>query len=730
MRTHLRLAAIVIVATFLGVAALLIVNGCSTGRVGAMATRSRAMMDPSRTGSGTANGLLAFSNDRTRHARAAAAAGSLPALDEEVWVIVKPDKSAAAPAPAPAGDDSVPGCGALMCRTPGGEPQAPPKDVALPLKHTEVHSRIDAYIASVEVTQQFHNPYESKIEAVYVFPLPENAAINGFVMTIGERKIRGIIREREEAQQIYNEAKSQGYVAALLTQERPNIFAQHVANIEPLKQVDVNITYFHTLGYDDGWYEFVFPMVVGPRFNPPHISDGIGAVARGEGGRGASGQKTEVQYLAPHERSGHDIGLSVDIYAGVSIEEIVCRSHKVQIENERSEQVRVTLDDADRIPNKDFVLRYRVAGERVKTGLLVHRDSSGGGEGYFTFMLFPPQQMSDEQRRPMEMIFVIDCSGSMNGQPIAQARAAIDHALTQLKPEDTFQIVRFSNSASQFGPNPVPATPDNVKRGRKYVSELKVEGGTMMIEGIKAALEFPHDPERLRFVTFLTDGYIGNESEILAAVHERLDESRIFSFGVGSAPNRYLMEAMAKMGRGAVTYLSLKDSGKDVMNAFFTRVSHPVLSDIAIDWGKMQVSGAMPERVPDLFVGRPVVVTGKFTGAPSSSIRITGRAGAQTVQATLPVDGDGGEVGEHPALAAVWARMHIAALMDRATWDGSNIELPQMVKELALRHGLMSAYTSFIAVDSSQRTAGDHGTTVMTPVPVPEGVRYDTTVPQ
>src|SRR6266699_3020867 len=233
---------------------------------------------------------------------------SLAGPAEELWVITRSisDKGQ--------GDPNTPGSGALEAKFPDEQLEIP-----LPLKHTDVRAFISGYIATVEVRQQFRNPYNSKIEAVYVFPLPHNAAVNEFLMTIGERRIRGIIRERQEAERIYHAARSQGYVASLLTEERPNIFTQSVANIEPGKEIDVNIKYFHTLDYVDGWYEFVFPMVVGPRFNPPQgasgvspeaeagtrpgsKSDGVGAVARGQ--HGASGQRTEVQYLNPTERSG------------------------------------------------------------------------------------------------------------------------------------------------------------------------------------------------------------------------------------------------------------------------------------------------------------------------------------------------------------------------------------------------------------------------------------------
>ncbi len=634
-----------------------------------------------------------------------------PLSDEEIWVIARPTVEAV-----PAPEEEGPGSGALVATLPGEE-----KEVAVPLKHTDVKATISGYIATVEVTQQFHNPFDVKIEAAYVFPLPQNAAVNEFIMTVGERRIRGIIREREEAERIYQEARRQGYVASLLTQERANIFTQKVANIEPGKAIDINIKYFHTLAYADGWYEFVFPMVVGPRFNPPGSTDGVGAVARRK--RRISGQKTEVQYLRPGERSGHDISLAVDIDAGVAIEEIACRSHVITRKQTAPEKAEVALGQFDRIPNKNFVLRYRVAGKRVKSALLTHRDKRGG---FFTLMLYPPEDLGALGRRAMEMVFVLDCSGSMSGKPIEQAKVAIEQALRSLEPDDTFQIIRFSNDASQFGPAPVPATPENVRRGLKYLASLRGGGGTMMIEGIKAALDFPHDERRLRFVSFMTDGYIGNEAQILGEVHRRVGASRIFSFGVGSSVNRYLLDRMAKLGRGAVAYLGPRDSASDVMDLFFERISHPALTDITVDWGRIKVADVYPGQIADLFVGRPVILTGRFEGTRRTKITVRGSVGDATREIVLRVDPDDAAA-THKGLAAVWARTKIADLADRSTHD-ADAGLPAQIKEVALEYGLMSAYTAFVAVDSLTRTAGDHGITVAVPVPVPEGVRYETTV--
>jgi Ca-activated chloride channel family protein len=634
---------------------------------------------------------------------------SLPSRDEELWVISK-----SLFATESIGTNANQTAGSLIC-------QIQDRDVALPLKHTDVKAAISGYIASVDVTQQFHNPYDQKIEAIYVFPLPYNAAVNEFIMTIGERRIRGIIREREEAKEIYQAAKEQGYTASLLTQERPNVFTQSVANIEPGKQVDIFIKYFHTLAYDDGWYEFVFPMVVGPRFNPPHSTNGVGAVPRNAAG--SSGQSTEVTYLKPGERSGHDIAVSVDIHAGVEIEELVSHSHVLTQAKHTADHITVSLNPNDSIPNKDLVLRYKVAGEKLKANWLGHK---GEKENYFTLMLYPPKELTALKRHPLELVFVLDCSGSMSGQPLAQAKAAIARALKQMQPDDTFQLINFSNDARQLGRKPLPATPQNIRKGLDYLASLDSEGGTMMVEGIKAALDFPHDAERLRFVCFLTDGYIGNETEILAEIEKRLGASRIFSFGIGSSVNCYLMDAMAKVGRGTVAYLGGNDSAAELMDLFIQRISHPALTDIMIDWHGLQVTEVFPSRLPDLFTGRPVIITGKYSGQTANGyITLQGEVGSQKLEQRVAFRS---ESTSYPGIPSVWARQKIAALADEAITKPSGA-LVERIKKVALDHSLMSAFTAFVAVDAARKTAGPNNEeTVPVSVPVPEGVSFKKTV--
>jgi Ca-activated chloride channel homolog len=660
-----------------------------------------------------------------QRAQAASFVTPAPGVTEELWIIQRPRDWTVAP------DDNTPRSGALMCRLPDDCPRpewvpAGQSDVPVPLKHTDVQASIVGYISSVTVKQQFHNPYSSKIEALYVFPLPENAGVNDFVMTIGERRIRGIIREREEARQIYDQAKAQGHVASLMTQERPNIFTQHVANIEPGKAIDIDITYFSTLSFSDGAYEFAFPMVVGPRFNPPGSTTGVGAAPRL--GQGTTSQQTEVQYLHPTERSGHDISLAVDIDAGVEVERVDSKSHVIKVSRDSQDpgKLKVRLADSDTIPNKDFVLRYTVAGDTVKSALVAQADPRGNG-GYFTLMLIPPRELASLPRTPMEMVFVVDRSGSMDGKPIEQARAAVERGLRLLEPGDSFQIIDFSDTASQLGPRPLEATPENIRAGMQYAAGLDARGGTMMVNGLRAALDFPHDPRRLRFVCFLTDGFIGNEAEILTELAGRLGDSRIFAMGVGSSVNRYLIAEMSRMGRGAVAYLGLNDSASDTMDQFFQRISHPALANVRLDWSGAAVSDVVPACIPDLFVGRPVIITGRYQGSFEGTIKVLGAAGG--IDRELAISPEPAQEQRKSALASVWARAKIGELSAQML-AAPAAAIPEQVKRLALDYGLMSAFTSFVAVDCASTTQGEYGTTVPVPVVMPEGVSYKTTVPE
>ena len=650
--------------------------------------------------------------------------GPLPP-NEELWIIAKHDDATSTPQTLEFKDqrfevDDI-GAGALVA-TPFGST----KFVPAPLQHTDVVANIAGSIASVDVTQAYANPFDVKIEAVYVFPLPQNSAVSEFVMTVGERRIRGSVRDREEAEEIYREARGAGFVASIMTQERPNIFTQKVANIDPGSRIDIDITYYHTLRQIDGAYEFVFPMTVGPRYNPPGTTTGVGAVAIGN--EGASGQQTEITYLSPAERTGNTIDLTVNLDAGGPIANIQTPTHPTESDLERLGEGLATVRLADdyAIPNKDFVLRYSVRAERPLPTLVTHTE---GDEGYFALTIHPPTAElleSANADRALELIFVIDTSGSMNGRPLAQAKDAIRHTLRKLGPRDAFQIIRFANDASPLGRHVVPATARNVTDALRKLESLDAKGGTEMLAGVRTALNFPHDRERIRHVVFLTDGYIGNEGRVLRAVDNELGEARLFSFGVGSSVNRFLMERLAVMGRGAAAFLLPSDDGAAIMDAFLERARTPALADISIDWPNGSFTSIAPSNTPDLYAGRPVTIMGRFdpNTARSRPLTVRGRMGNEEL--TLDVYLDENDT-THPALADLWARTYIAEGINEALRD-PDLDPSGTIREIALEYALLSPFTAFIAVDASRVTEGDFGVSTVQPVNMPEGVRYETTV--
>ena len=594
------------------------------------------------------------------------------------------------------------------------------KHLTFPLKHTEVSASISGLVATVEVVQEFTNPYEQKIEAIYVFPLPENAAVNDMVMKVGDRTIRALIKKRAEARKIYDDAKRAGHVASLLEQERPNIFTQSVANIEPGNEIQVLIRYVQDLKYDHGTYRFVFPMVVGPRYIPgAPTGKQAGGWAR-DTDKVPDASRITPPVLKPDERSGHDVRVMVRVAAGVPIRDIRSKSHKVDMRREGESGARVVLLPEDRIPNKDFVVEYDVAGEKPQMALLAHRS---GDTGYFTLMIQPQAKFEAGEITAKEMIFVVDNSGSMRGFPIETCKAAMRLCLEKMNPDDSFQIIRFSETASALGEKPLANTPENVRRGVKYVNDMEGTGGTQMIEGIKAALDFPRDPKRMRIVFFMTDGYIGNETEILAAIEKLVGEARLFSLGVGSSVNRYLLEKMAEVGRGTVQYVRTDEKTSDAVLRFYERIAKPYLLDIKVDYNGLQVADTYPRRIPDLFSAQPVIIHGRYTQPGSATVTLSGTVAGKPYSQKLPVTLPEQEEA-NGALASLWARARIGELMSQM-YRGEEEELVEEVTRLGLAFRLMTQYTSFVAVEEKTVTEGGQPKTIQVPVPMPEHVSYE-----
>lgn len=590
-----------------------------------------------------------------------------------------------------------------------------------PLKQTNVKAEISGFLSRVVVTQEFENPFKDKIEAVYTFPLPQAAAVDDMTMRVGERVVRGRILRKEEAQAVYDAARTAGQVASLLDQERPNIFTQSVANIMPGEKVTIEISYVETLKYENGTYEFVFPMVVGPRYNP-------GAPVGRQGG-GFSPDTTQVpdasritpQVTPAGTRAGHDISLEVSLDAGVPIDDMKSSSHEVAIERQGDRRARISLRRQTEIPNKDFVLKYEVAGRKVEDALLTHRSAKGG---FFTFILQPPERVTAEDVMPKELVFVIDTSGSMSGFPLDKAKETMKLAMDNLYPQDTFNLITFAGDTHILFPKPVQATKENLEKAQKFLESREGGGGTEMMTAIRAALD-PSDAQgHVRIVCFMTDGYVGNDMEIIGEVQKHTN-ARVFSFGIGSSVNRFLLDKMAEEGRGEVEYVALNDDGSAAARRFHERVRNPLLTDVSIDWSGLTVADVYPKRIPDLFSAKPVILTGRYTGSGKGVIKLRGKMSGRDFVREIPVEFPDNE-SRHDVLATLWARTRIDNLMSQ-DWNGiqqgtTKPDVKETITQLGLEYRLMTQFTSFVAVEEMTITDGGVPRRVEVPVELPEGV--------
>ena len=573
---------------------------------------------------------------------------------------------------------------------------------ACPLKTTAVKTDVSGFLARVNVRQEFQNSFAEPIEAVYVFPLSQNGAVDRMTMTVGSRVIRGRIMKREEARKTYEAARSEGRTASLLDQERVNIFTQSVANIMPGETVVVEISYIETLKYEDGAYEFVFPMTIGPRYIPGGVKDAA-----------------KISPPIAQTRNGSDISIEVNLNAGVPVEDIRSTSHDIDRADLSPGSSRVTLRGEKTIPNKDFILRYDVTGKRIEDALLTHRDERGG---FFTLILQPPDMPAAEDRTPKEIVFVLDTSGSMEGFPIEKAKEAMKLSLDGLYPEDTFNIITFAGDTAILFEKPVAATRANLDAAQAFLAERRGYGGTEMMKAIKASLEPSDASDHLRIVCFMTDGMVGNEDEIIAEV-QRHPNARVFSFGIGSSVNRLLLDKIAAEGRGEAAYVALEDDGSKAARKFYERVRSPLLTDLSIEWNGMPVADVYPGRLTDLFTARPVTIYGRYTKAASGVIKLKGKVAGQPYERSINIDLPE-SAAANDALATLWARTRVDELsMGRLNAGAKNGEdLDKQITGIGLEFGIMTKFTSFVAVED--RVANPNGDPARVEVPnvLPEGM--------
>lgn len=593
-----------------------------------------------------------------------------------------------------------------------------------PLKHTDVKAKISGYVAHVTVKQIFENPYKDKIEAIYTFPLSDSGAVDDMVMKVGSRTIHATIKRREEARKIYDDAKAQGHVASLLDQERTNIFTQSVANIKPGEKVEITLSYVDLLPYDSGEFSFVFPTVVGPRFNPGH--------ATGQQGTGWSADTTAVpdgSRITPPvtpqgTRSGHDLSMEVTIDSGVPIEAIASKLHEVAVNRAGSDRATIQLRDKATIPNKDFVLSWSVAGDRLKSGYLTHRSDD---TGYFSLMILPPKKVTPAEAAPKEMIFLIDCSGSQSGPPLQKAKETMDYILEQMNPQDTFQVISFSSQLKTLFDKPEMASGAMKQKARKFIADLQANGGTWIAPAVEKACSIPADNHRLRIVSFMTDGYVGNDYEILSMVHKLRGNSRWFPFGTGNSVNRLLIDGMAKEGGGEPEYVLLNSSGAEVGKKYYDRIAAPVLTDVKIDFGDLAVKDVFPHQISDVWAERPLYIKGKYTKPGTGTVTISGFAGGKPYVQKLAVKFPEKQ-SDNVAIASIWARAKVDRLVAEdysgAQRGALNPELKEEVIKVALDHHIMTEYTSFVAVEETVITDGGIPRTITVPVEMPDGVSY------
>jgi Ca-activated chloride channel family protein len=577
----------------------------------------------------------------------------------------------------------------------------------LPLKSTSVAVNISGVIADVSVTQTYKNEGTRPLEAVYVFPASTRAAIYGMKMTIGDRTITATIEKREDARRQYEDAKQTGKGASLLEQHRPNVFQMNVANILPSDLIRVELRYTELLAPTGAVYEFTYPTVVGPRYSEQRAGD-------------ANPWETWVEnpYLHQGEPPTYAFDMAVNLSSGLPIQELACPSHKVTIAYEGPALSHIHLDPSEKYGgNRDFILKYRLSGGRIETGLLLFE---GKEENFFLLMVQPPKRVTQCQIPPREYLFIVDVSGSMHGFPLDISKKLLKDLMGALRPTDRFNVLLFSGGSSLMSEQSLPASPENIRRAVTLIERQQGGGGTRLLPALERALALPKTEGCSRSVVIATDGYVSVEEEAFDLIRRNLGNANMFPFGIGSSVNRHLIEGMARVGMGEPFIITKPQEAPEKAEAFRKLIQSPILTGITVDFGQFQVYDVEPASFPDVLADRPVIVFGKWRGKPRGSIELRGATGAGSFTERL----DAAHVRPleaNSALRYLWALHRITLLADYNRLSPKD-ERVQEVTSLGLAYNLLTAYTSFIAVDTRVRAANGKPVTVKQPLPLPQGV--------
>jgi Ca-activated chloride channel homolog len=573
--------------------------------------------------------------------------------------------------------------------------------VPAPLLATDVDMRVTGMVVRAVVRQHFTNPSTQWAEGVYVFPLPENAAVDHLRMQVGDRAIEGVIQERAAAKVAYEAARAQGQRASLVEQERPNVFTASVANIAPGAAIEIQVEYQQAVRYDGGRLGLRFPMVVGPRYvpgGPLSVTSGSGWAPDTDQVPDASRITPPVEY--PSRGPINPVTLRVELEAGMPLATVESPTHAIHTRALGEGRYEVELQQVSVPADRDFELVWAPAGGAAPTPALL--TEAAGDDTFALLMVLPPAAPTGERERlPREVVFVLDHSGSMAGASIEQARAALKLALARLRPIDRFNVVRFNHRTHGLFAGAEPATRERLAEAARYVDAIRADGGTEMLPALLRALDAGEGADRLRQVIFLTDGAVGNEAQLFEAIRARLGDSRLFTIGIGSAPNSHFMREAARLGRGTFTYIGTPSEVQAKMTALFRKLESPVLADVELDLGGTDVE-ALPGLIPDLYAGEPLVVALRGRTLPLEAI-VRGRLGATAWESRVSLH----QAAPGAGLAAHWARAKIAELGDRRRAGEAEGAVRHAVLDVALRHHLVSEYTSLVAVDVTPARPGD-----------------------
>jgi Ca-activated chloride channel homolog len=581
----------------------------------------------------------------------------------------------------------------------------------LPLEETSVEIDVAAAIAEVDVTQVYRNDGARALEAIYVFPMSTRAAVHAMRMTVGERVIEADVRERKAARRRYEAARANGQTASLLEEQRPNVLQMSLANIQPGDEIRVELSYTELLVPEDGRTELVFPTVVGPRY-------GGGTRAGSDGSDGSDGADGYVKspYLHAGEADFAGFSLRASVHGGVPLAFVSSPSHDIDVEYADRADAEIELAPGEEEKRRDFVLRYGLAGGAIESGLLV---SPGEGESHFLLAVEPPSRVAAADVQPREYVFIADVSGSMSGFPLDTSKALLGRLLRDLRPTDSFDVLLFSGGSAVLSESSLPATPDNIERGVRFIDERQGGGGTELLPALQRAYGLPRVDGSARVVVLATDGYVAVEDEAFALTREELGRANLFVFGIGTSVNRELIEGLARAGEGAPFVVSDPGEAATACEKLAKYVGAPLLTEVAVRFDGADAFDFEPAHVPDLFAARPIVVAGKIRGPLAGSVTVSGRTPAGAWSRTIDLSAaKASEIGD--AARLYWARERIRLLTDRYAVSEDD-DLEKQIVRLGLAHHLLTRFTSFVAVDKVVR--GDGRTVkVKQPLPMPDGV--------